>query len=832
MSNKKITLFVITMMLLIIGISAVTAIDNQTIDSTKAIDNTVKESSVNSEIYSDESSDNIDESITNKDIQKEEKNVKTDKTIVITNRTFNTYFNNEYLTDEVSAGDTLDFQGSFLGEEFSMIIDKPVNIITSTNNAYICTNTSSGDLSGAKPVTSFTILNGGSYTNVTGIYFYNTQIFIKNASHVTINNISAIVEDRAVGSGVGQTAIRDNSSYVIIENSTISTKNNGGSTSIALSWVNNCIVRNNKIIGIGNVGNLFYLNTFNVDNLPRNENGQIDYSIVNVNNLIENNILIGPDTPTSICYGMCLSGMNNTIRNNTINYTGMGVNNMDGLHDYDTNTIITNNTFNGCNFNVPQGSTVTNNIITGYLNPNEKSILENNTIKEVRLKDNTKISDNIIGNILLNAKIVNVTIENCTITDNITLKGSSRTNVPTNITINNNQISGIIYLNGTNTLTVSDNNITGQIIISNRARYNQNININNNNISTDEDYAIIVNTTVDKLNISNNALKSDNNTDTENIHVNPANDAYIIEDNTVIEDEVEIILIINDVIVPDTIIVNRSSQIRVNVTNDAEEEVDGTITITDGQVTVTSNEKTLTYTPTSSGDKELTVTFTNGKESVTTSIKITVKPIELVVDEINARVNQKINITARIIAVNETLTEINKGKVVFKVNGKTLKDDSGKVIYAKVVNGIATIENYIVPQSWNKAVITIEAVYSGSTQQNALRSQKQDMTITPLEPTIITEDVTAKIADTITLKATVNDNGNQLGSSKVIFKINGKSIKDTSGKVIYVQLTDNIASIEYTIPSTYKAKSYTLTAVLITPEYNRLEDTKTLTITE
>ena len=32
-------------------------------------------------------------------------------------------------------------------------------------------------------------------------------------------------------------------------------------------------------------------------------------------------------------------------------------------------------------------------------------------------------------------------------------------------------------------------------------------------------------------------------------------------------------------------------------------------------------------------------------------------------------------------------TNINQGKVTFNVNGKTLKDVNGKVIYAKVVNG-------------------------------------------------------------------------------------------------------------------------------------------------
>ena len=176
----------------------------------------------------------------------------------------------------------------------------------------------------------------------------------------------------------------------------------------------------------------------------------------------------------------------------------------------------------------------------------------------------------------------------------------------------------------------------------------------------------------------------------------------------------------------------------------------------------------------------------------------------------------------------ELATNISKGKVSFKVNGKTLKDTSGKVIYAKVVNGVATIENYEIPESWKEGS-TIQAVYAGSTDVEKLTSDKTEITITATEPTITTEDVTATVGATVTLKATINADAT-INTGKVVFKINGKTVKDESGKVIYAKVSNNEVTVEYTLPENYEAGTYDITAVFISPDYERLEDTKSLTI--
>jgi len=66
------------------------------------------------------------------------------------------------------------------------------------------------------------------------------------------------------------------------------------------------------------------------------------------------------------------------------------------IHDYDMNTTVVNNTLNGCNFYAPQGLTIINNTVTGYLRVNKNCTLENNTINRLEFsKDDVKISNNI-----------------------------------------------------------------------------------------------------------------------------------------------------------------------------------------------------------------------------------------------------------------------------------------------------------------------------------------------------------------------------------------------------------------------------------------------------
>ena len=164
------------------------------------------------------------------------------------------------LLDCVPEGATLDFQGQIKATElggFNIYINKAVNIISTTGDAFIDLNTTAGDYFGSNPGNRFTIDKNASNTNMTGITLHNTQFWITNANHVTLDGISVIVEGQRVGSGVGVTAIRDNSTYITVKNSNFYTRDNGGSSTLVLSWANYCVIDNNTIRGVGNVDNLF-----------------------------------------------------------------------------------------------------------------------------------------------------------------------------------------------------------------------------------------------------------------------------------------------------------------------------------------------------------------------------------------------------------------------------------------------------------------------------------------------------------------------------------------------------------------------------------------------
>ncbi|MBR3213802.1 MAG: hypothetical protein IKF79_04710, partial [Methanosphaera sp.] len=207
---------------------------------------------------------------------------------IVTNDTILLYFDTtkaNNLSSLVNEGDTLDFQGTISGIPGlgSLVINKPINIITSTNDGRI------------ENFSTITYNNGASGSNITGLYTYNTQFYVRNAHNMVFDNISNVVISKGIGWGVGQTSIRENSTNIPVKNSYFYTKDNGGSSTFVFGWADNCTLVNSTIETDGNVGNLVYLTTYNVD-VPSG-------TIANSNNQILNNIIIGPETPMAICWG-------------------------------------------------------------------------------------------------------------------------------------------------------------------------------------------------------------------------------------------------------------------------------------------------------------------------------------------------------------------------------------------------------------------------------------------------------------------------------------------------------------------------------------------------
>ncbi|MBO7718822.1 MAG: hypothetical protein J6S29_01570, partial [Methanosphaera sp.] len=140
------------------------------------------------------------------------------------------------------------------------------------------------------------------------------------------------------------------------------------------------------------------------------------------------------------------------------------------------------------------------------------------------------------------------------------------------------------------------------------------------------------------------------------------------------------------------------------------------------------------------------------------------------------------------------------GKVAFKVNGKTLKNANGKVIYANVAEGIASVE-WTVPEECYDKDVTISASYSGTGTYNQTKANITTSVATRQASISIDMPDTAQTGSTITITATITDGDRTVNTGKVIFKINGKTLKDAYGKALYANVVNGVASTVYTIPA-------------------------------
>ena len=386
--------------------------------------------------------------------------------------------NNGKLYNYVPEGVTLDFQGEIKSSdigEFNIYINKAVNIISSTQDAFIDLNTTAGSYEASNPGNRFTIDNGGSNTNVTGITFHNTQVWLYNTNHVTLDNISVIVLNQRVGSGVGVTSIRQNSSYITVKNSYFSTYNNGGSSSLVLAWANYCNIVNNTIVGEGNVGNLFYLNTYNVE-IPAG-------ALVNSYNNIINNTIYGPSVSAAICRAICYMGTNNLIEDNTIYYKGEGFAPSDNSNSMSNITISNNKLYNGSSMSIGSGVDAQDNYVTGRIMLVKNSHSYNNIAGGLVISgDDTEVVNNTInGGVTVN-KINNASIKDSTIIGAVSIDAA------TNVLINNSNITGDISIarNGEG-IIISENKIIGTITIKGLNNL-----ITNNHISSSGSYAVVM----------------------------------------------------------------------------------------------------------------------------------------------------------------------------------------------------------------------------------------------------------------------------------------------------------------------------------------------------
>ncbi len=278
-----------------------------------------------------------------------------------------------------------------------------------------------------------------------------------------------------------------------------------------------------------------------------------------------------------------------------------------------------------------------------------------------------------------------------------------------------------------------------------------------------------------------------------------------------------------------TVTVSANSTYGANVDGQVIISIDGveykTFDVVNGKANITIENSALNL-----ADNNIEVKYVspnNGFENTTETFTITLAEDMIIrIPEGTLYSGDTIALTTQV-AVNGSIAK--DGYVIFKVNGKTLRDENGNPIMIQVdENGIASL-NYTIPDTYSNQY-NITAVYSGS--EGIVRSSTT-LTTSLKTANITVEPITAKAGQTVTLTAFIKDqNGNAVNTGKLIFKLNGKTLKDANGNTLYATINNGVATLVYTIPDNYSAKDYILTAVYQGTGFERSEANSTLTLTK
>ena len=208
-----------------------------------------------------------------------------------------------------------------------------------------------------------------------------------------------------------------------------------------------------------------------------------------------------------------------------------------------------------------------------------------------------------------------------------------------------------------------------------------------------------------------------------------------------------------------------------------------------------------------------------GSVNVTISIiasTVTINPVEGVIGEVTT-------IVANVLDANGN--PVNGGRIVFKYNGKTLKDADGNVVQANVVNGVATVD-FVVPDSWRKAG-NLSAKYGGTSAVDTTDSETV-VPVTSLRNATITvspQANTAEAGDSVIYVVIVSD-------EKTGTLINGVVVVKMAGVTIgQVNVVNGVGIFNYTIPTSRRAGDYNMSFVFSNSTYNRAQnDDASLTV--
>lgn len=192
---------------------------------------------------------------------------------------------------------------------------------------------------------------------------------------------------------------------------------------------------------------------------------------------------------------------------------------------------------------------------------------------------------------------------------------------------------------------------------------------------------------------------------------------------------------------------------------------------------------------------DITDTLKN-HQNITTSFEIKKPIIEF--RKIITNPASTINITAILHGVN---TSKLSGKAVFKLNNKTMPG------VVKIKENTVILTNYTVSSGIQYLMNNLSIIYANKNlkveNKTLLQIEKLEVKIKLDDNITITQGKSTKFIIKI-----LDKNNNPVIKGRVVLKINKNSLKDNRSKVIYLDVKDGIAELEYIIPSDFCKKHY------------------------
>ena len=301
--------------------------------------------------------------------------------------------------------------------------------------------------------------------------------------------------------------------------------------------------------------------------------------------------------------------------------------------------------------------------------------------------------------------------------------------------------------------------------------------------------------------------------------------------------------------IPRTVIINNTTDLTANITDEQGNPITGTITMKVNNRVINSlsdvSSINTKYVFDTLGDKVITITYTdpNGIYADNTKmVVLTVEPIPVTMKTtpINGVVREELPVTVTVVDAEDN--NVNDGIVKFVT-------DNGTVLgYAQVDKGLATVNitpdaslntkveaKYLGTDTYNIAKATTTLVVSNektttTTTSNTTKTLKttQDNKKTA---TVTVNKVSVKAGQKTKFTAPIKSNdGKTVNRGNVVFKINGVTLKDNAGKVISAKVVNGKATVNYKIPASIKARNYVLTCIYNENFYGKTSDNATLTV--